>query len=83
MLENTIYTLRHNLTLSQAQLAAKCNVTQQFIQQIENGKRTPSLRTAKRIAQALGVTVDDLIKSDKIMSAHVSADADTMDGKGA
>ena len=79
----TIYVLRHNLTLSQAQLAKKCNVTQQFIQQIENGKRTPSLKVAERIAQALGVTVDDLIKSDKNVSAHVSTDSDTMDGKGA
>ena len=78
----TIYALRHNLTLSQAQLAKKCNVTQQFIQQIENGKRTPSLKVAERIAQALGVTVDELIKTDHIVSAHVSSAFDTIKKKG-
>lgn len=56
-----IFVLRHNLSLSQADLAARCNVTQQFVQQIEAGKRTPSLKVAKRIAAALGVTVDELI----------------------
>lgn len=60
-----IFVLRHTLSLSQADLAARCNVTQQFVQQIEAGKRTPSLKVAKRIAAALGVTVDYLIGEKK------------------
>ena len=65
LLGHIIFVLRHNLSLSQAGLAARCNVTQQFVQQIESGKRTPSLKVAKRIAAALGVTVDYLIGEKK------------------
>lgn len=61
MVEN-VFKLRVNKKLSQAELAKKIHVTQQFIQQLESGKRTPSLKVAKRLAEALGVTVDDLIK---------------------
>ena len=56
-----IFTLRNNKKLNQRQLAEKCGVTQQFIQMVESGKRTPSLNTAKKLAEALGVTIDDLI----------------------
>jgi len=56
-----IFTLRHNLKLSQSALAAQCGVTQQFIQRIEKGHVNPSLRTVRKIADALGVTVDELI----------------------
>lgn len=61
-MEGSISDLRRNQQLSQAELAKKCRVTQQFIQQIENGKRSPSIRVARRLATALGVTVDELIK---------------------
>lgn len=56
-----VYALRRNLKLSQLELATACGVTQQFIQAIEKGLRTPSLRTARKLAAALGVTVDELI----------------------
>ena len=56
-----VFTLRNNLGLSQKELADRCHVTQQFIQRIEKGKVNPSLKTASRIASALGVTVDELI----------------------
>lgn len=56
-----IFALRNNKKLNQRQLAEKCGVTQQFIQMVESGKRTPSLNTAKKLAEALGVTIDDLI----------------------
>ena len=60
-----LYALRRNKSLSQSELAEKCHCSQQFIQMVETGKRTPSLYVAKRIAAALGVTVDELIVSDK------------------
>ena len=56
-----IYALRRNLSLSQAELAARCGVTQQFIQRLEAGKVNPSIKTARKLAAALGVTVDELI----------------------
>ena len=59
---NNIFTLRNNQKLSQADLAQKCGVTQQYIQMVESGKRTPALKTALKLAAALGVTVDELIR---------------------
>jgi transcriptional regulator with XRE-family HTH domain len=56
-----IFTLRNNLRLTQEELAQKCGVTQQFIQMLENGKKNPSVSTLKKLAAALGVTVDELI----------------------
>lgn len=56
-----IFTLRNNLKLSQKELAQKCGVTQQFIQMLEKGEKNPSVRTLKKLAAALGVTIDELI----------------------
>ena len=56
-----IFTLRNNLRLTQEELAQKCGVTQQFIQMLEKGKKNPSVSTLKKLAAALGVTVDELI----------------------
>lgn len=47
--------LRQDKKLTQAQLAAKMGVTQQFVARLENSESTmPSLRTLGRLAQALG-----------------------------
>lgn len=56
-----IYALRVNLGLSQQDLAKKCGVSQQYISFIENDKKLPSLKIAKRLAEILGVTLDRLI----------------------
>lgn len=61
---NSIYRLRRNFKLSQAELAEKCKVSQQFIQMVEQGKRTPSIGTAIKLADALGVTIDELLKGE-------------------
>ena len=47
--------LRREKKLTQAQLAAKMGVAQQFIARLENSESTmPSLRTLARLAEALG-----------------------------
>ena len=56
-----ISALRINLGLSQLELARLCGVCQQYISFIENNKKLPSLTVAKRLAKALGVTLDELI----------------------
>ena len=56
-----IYTYRRNLGLSQAQLAEKCGITQQAIHLIEKGARKPSFDTLLKLAEALKVTVNDLV----------------------
>ena len=46
--------LRRDKKLTQAQLAAKMGVTQQFVARLENSESTmPSLRTLARLAKAL------------------------------
>lgn len=62
-MKNNVYALRNNLKLSQAELAKQCGVTQQFIQLLERGKRSPSIKTAEKLAAVLGVTLDELVKA--------------------
>jgi DNA-binding XRE family transcriptional regulator len=50
-----IASLRREKRITQAQLAAKMGVTQQFVARLENSEKTmPSLRTLTRLAEALG-----------------------------
>lgn len=46
--------LRQKMDISQANVALKSSITQQQYSFIENGNRTPSVDTAKSIANALG-----------------------------
>ena len=47
--------LRQDKKLTQAKLASKMGVTQQFVARLENSERTmPSLRTLSKLAEALG-----------------------------
>lgn len=41
--------------MTQAEVAAVCNITTNAYQRYELGTRTPSVRTAIRIADALGI----------------------------
>jgi transcriptional regulator with XRE-family HTH domain len=47
--------------LTQEELAHRAELDYSYLNQIENGKRNPSLEAVSRIAKALGVTVKDLI----------------------
>ncbi len=50
--------------LHNAPCPKRSGVRQEFISEIEVGNKKPSLETAYRLAQALGVKVDDLIQPD-------------------
>ena len=63
MLGNII-AIRHNRKLSQKQLADQCDVTQQFIQQIEKGTNNPSVKVLQKIASALDVSLDELVENE-------------------
>lgn len=56
--------LREEKHLTQKALADLTGVTQGFIWQIENGISNPSVDTLKKLAAALGCTIDELVKSD-------------------
>jgi putative transcriptional regulator len=46
--------------MTQADLAAACGVTRQTIIAIEQGRFTPSLETAFKIARTFGVSLDEV-----------------------
>lgn len=52
---------RERLGLTQIQVARSAGVTERTVRLIEQGKRTPKLETARAFAQALGVSVDELV----------------------
>lgn len=53
--------IRKNKGITQVELAHMLKVSQQHISAYERGERTPGVDVAARIADALGVTVDELI----------------------
>ncbi len=52
---------RERSGMSQAQLATAAGITVDAIQNWEQGRRTPAALTIPALAQALGVTADDLL----------------------
>ena len=52
--------LRKELNVTQEQLASYVGVTTSSISQYENGSRTPSLNTAKKIASYFNVPVESI-----------------------
>lgn len=61
-LGNLVRDARIKAGLSQFDLAIKTGVNPTIISQVENGRRTPSLRTATAISQALGISLDEMTK---------------------
>ena len=56
-------TIRLNLGLSKEELAKKANVTYLSVYRIETEKTIcPQIRTVKKLCDALGVTVDQVLK---------------------
>ena len=63
---NVIKALRERQGMSQSMLSQKSGVKQQTISMLETGERKmPRIDTAKKLADALGCTVDDLLKDAK------------------
>ncbi|MGV3550013.1 helix-turn-helix domain-containing protein [Rhizobium sp.] len=62
--ENPIRVYRDLRGLSARELAEKTGISAAFLSEIENGKKDGGVSTLKKIAQVLGVTVDDLIDDD-------------------
>jgi len=55
--------LRHHVKLTQEQLAEKADLSRRFLQDIEAGRKTPSILTANRLRKALECTWDQLMKN--------------------
>ncbi len=62
-LTNLIRTLRfHAGEMTQAELGEKIGVTRQTVAAIEQGKYSPTLETAFRIADVFGVALDEVFR---------------------
>ncbi len=61
-MDGKIKRLRERKGLTQVELAAKARITQPYLAQLESGVRlNPSLDVLRRLAEALGVAVRDLL----------------------
>ena len=54
--------IRTKKGMSQGDIARALEVHRAYISGIENGKRNPTLATIKKLADALGVSADALLK---------------------
>jgi transcriptional regulator with XRE-family HTH domain len=54
--------IRLEKKMSQGDICRALDVDRAYISNLESGKRNPTLSTIKRIADALGVSVDSLLK---------------------
>ncbi|MDE1567096.1 helix-turn-helix domain-containing protein [Aquabacter sp. P-9] len=59
--ESPVRVWREHRGLSTAELAKRAGIKQPYLSQIESGKRDGGIQTIKRLAQALGVAIDDLV----------------------
>ena len=60
--DNAIRVLRKHRGLTQAELAAEVGITQAFLSEIENGRKTGTTETLKSLARALAVPLSVLVE---------------------
>ncbi len=61
---------RESLNVQASELAASIGVSASLISQIERGKSYPSILTLKKIADALHITVGELIGEQSALNSH-------------
>jgi len=54
--------IRTKKKMSQGDVARALDVHRAYVSGIENGKRNPTLATIQKVANALGVSADELLK---------------------
>lgn len=60
--------IREHKNLTQDRLAELSNISKGFLSEIENNKRNPSSESVLRIANALGASIDYLLRGDDPLS---------------
>jgi putative transcriptional regulator len=65
MMKNRVRQLRTDRGLSQAALAATLSVSRQTINSIEQGRYTPSLPLAMRLARHFDLRVEEVFEDDR------------------
>jgi len=61
-LGNNIKRIREEKEMSQGDICRKTGFDRAYVSNIEAGKNNPTLATIEKIAKALGVTSDNLLK---------------------
>jgi len=61
-LGNNLKKIRTQKGIAQGDISRKLKMDRAYISGIENGKRNPTISSIEKIAQALGVSVDELLK---------------------
>ena len=57
--------LRYSMDLTQEKLGEKADLHYSYIGQVERGDKTPSLKSLIKIARALNISPEELIKDEK------------------
>ncbi|MFH2069361.1 MAG: helix-turn-helix transcriptional regulator [Candidatus Omnitrophota bacterium] len=68
--------IRKNLGVTQERLAFKARISPGFLSHVERGAKKASLETMQRIADALGVPVQNLFSPPKEPVAYLESDQD-------
>lgn len=70
-----IQQIREQNGMSQEQLAKDLAVTRQAVSKWENGKSLPDIENLMYISDLYGVSLDELVKGDPVVSKKVVADS--------
>lgn len=54
-------TLRKNMSMTQQSLADEVGVSRIYIQALESNRRTPSMKLLRRLSEALGASITDIV----------------------
>jgi len=66
----TIYEFCNTRKISMKKAAKDIGISQPYLSQIANGVRNPSLKTARKIASAFGITVSELLGETECKHAN-------------
>ena len=61
-LGENIRRIREEKGMTQIELCRKLKVDRAYMSNVENGKKNPTLSTIEKIAKALGVSLEELMK---------------------
>ncbi|MBI3398398.1 MAG: helix-turn-helix transcriptional regulator [Deltaproteobacteria bacterium] len=69
---NNLRRMREGLNLTQEELALRCDLTQGYINFLENGKRGYTKKSLAKIAKALGIHISQLFFEEKKIRDYVA-----------
>jgi transcriptional regulator with XRE-family HTH domain len=81
-LARNLASLRHTRSLTQEGLARQAGVPRSTIANLESGEGNPSLAVLVKVAQALGVPIDELLASPRAMVRRWKAEEVVLRSKG-